>query len=98
MEPEAPKKPSLAESLNALSLLAQFLGLIERVLPAFLVAWNNQLRQRAKESELRLDHAEAKLAIEAKKNELEASSQNERGNAVQEPRTKGVKGMAKNIT
>ncbi len=57
-------KLSNNQKLSALSLGYKFLALLERVLPAFLVAWNNQLRQRNKKLELTLEKKELEEKIE----------------------------------
>lgn len=54
----------VSETVTKLSLLAQLLGLLERVLPAFLVAWNNQLKQRNKQLELKLQKKEVEQKVE----------------------------------
>lgn len=50
-------------TVTKLSLLAKLLGLLERLLPAFLVAWNNELKNRAKKAEFKAEKAEATLKM-----------------------------------
>jgi hypothetical protein len=50
-------------ALTKLGLLAKLLGLLERLLPAFLVAWNNELRNRAKKAEFKAEKLDSDLKI-----------------------------------
>ena len=55
------------KKLDTLSLFARLLGLIERLLPAFLVAWNNKLRQDNKQLELKLELKELEDRVAEKR-------------------------------
>lgn len=68
---ETPGK--ISQGITAANLLVRLLSLIEQLLPAFLVAWNNQLRQKNKALELKLEHSEVKAKVEEKKKELLAN-------------------------
>lgn len=57
----------IKESLTWLRLAAQFLGLLERLLPAFLVAWNAELARRNAELRTRLAEARMRARIRGKK-------------------------------
>lgn len=68
---EPPKVPSsLDEKITLANLLLKFVGILERVLPAFLVAWNNQLQQKNKQLELKLEQKEIEQKIEEKSKEI----------------------------
>ncbi len=62
---------SLSEKITLATLVFKFIGILERVLPAFLVAWNNQLRQKNKQLELKLEQKEIEEKVEAKAKEIE---------------------------
>ncbi len=58
-------KTAAASSLTWLTLAVNALSLFEKLLPAFLVAWNNSLQQKNKELTLKLEKAQldAKLLV-----------------------------------
>ncbi len=64
----------VSENLEKLSLLAKFLGLLEKVLPAFLIAWNNQLKQNNKQLELKLEKKEIQDEVREKKEQIASES------------------------
>ena len=68
-------KESLSSNVEKLSLIARFLGLLEQILPAFLVAWNNQLKQKNKQLELKLEKAGIEAEVIAKKEAISNESQ-----------------------
>ncbi len=68
---EPPQAPSsLDEKITLANLLFKFVGILERVLPAFLVAWNNQLQQKNKRLELKLEQKEIEKKIEDNSKEI----------------------------
>jgi membrane protein required for beta-lactamase induction len=65
---------SLSEKITLATLVFKFIGILERVLPAFLVAWNNQLRQKNKQLELKLEQKQIEEKVEAKLKEIDGDA------------------------
>ena len=59
-----PNDTKLKDGLTLVSLVVRILSLVEKLLPAFLVAWNNELRNKNKSLEIRLDHEKLKQTLE----------------------------------
>lgn len=64
------QQADLANKVTLATLVFKFIGILERVLPAFLVAWNNQLRQKNKQLELKLEQKEIEEKIENHSKEI----------------------------
>lgn len=62
----------MGEKISAASLLVRLLAILEKVLPAFLVAWNNSLQQKNKQLRLQNAKLETTIKVEAKRHELES--------------------------
>lgn len=60
----------LKPKLDALMLASRFLSLIEKLLPAFLVAWNNHLKLQNARLRAKLEQKEIDALVAAKKQEL----------------------------
>ena len=70
--PEAPT--SLSDKVTLATLLFKFMGILERVLPAFLVAWNNKLREDNKKLELKIEKKEIDDKVKQKVEEIKNDS------------------------
>lgn len=67
-EPQAPS--SLDEKITLANMALKVIGLIEKLLPAFLIAWNNSLQQKNKHLELKLETKEIEKIVEIKSAEI----------------------------
>jgi hypothetical protein len=58
------------DKITLATMALKVFGLIEKLLPAFLIAWNNSLQQKNKRLELKLETKEIEKAIEIKSAEI----------------------------
>ena len=58
------------EKLTLANMAMKLFGLIEKLLPAFLIAWNNSLQQKNKRLELKLETKEIEEKIAVKSQEI----------------------------
>lgn len=65
---DEPSKSSLT------SLALRGLSLLEKLLPAFLVAWNNALRMKARRAEIVNDRLEVEVKVLKEEKRLEAEN------------------------
>ena len=56
------------------SLALRGLSLFEKLLPAFLIAWNNALRMKARKAEAVSDRVEVELKVNIEEKRIEAAN------------------------
>lgn len=65
------KNNDFSDTVTKLTLAARILALLEKLLPAFLVAWNNHLQQKLKRAEYLVKKSETEQKILAARHSIE---------------------------